>query len=222
MAYLTPANFREGTLSAECAGLTLAASEAPDNDLTTTIATVSRAIDRICDDFFEPTTTTLEHDVYTPSPRLFLLRRTTAVTAVKLRDYTAALTTQAATSYRLHSSLDVGGAVMLGLSDWLDLVPDSAGLVGPSVWDRFTWPVGPQTVQVSGTFGWTTTPGDIKRACALMVWDIFKREGGDVRRAQRWARGELTIERATDTLTGLPEADETLKVFRRTNKVHVG
>jgi hypothetical protein len=49
----------------------------------------------------------------------------------------------------------------------------------------------------------------------MIVWDTFKREAGDVRRASRWARGDLTVERAADTMTGMPEADELIKPYIR-------
>lgn len=219
MALLTPANFREQTLAAACAGLALDQSEAPDADLTTWIAAVTQRVNAITNDYFEPSTISLEHDVYNPTGYLYLQRRTTAVTAVKTRDGAGVLTTQAAGSYRLHSSLDSTGAVRVGDIDYLAIIGTTGLTTTPDAW---TWPVGTQTVQVSGTFGWTTCPGDIKRAVAMIVWDVFKREGGDVRRASRWARGDLTVERATDTMTGLPEADEILKGYTRAAAVAVG
>lgn len=213
MALLTPANFREQTLAAACAGLKLDQSEAPDTDLTTWIAAVTQRVNEVCGDFFEPSTTSLEHDVAWDSSRLYLQRRTTAVTAVKTRDALGNLTTQSSTAYRLHSSLDSTGAVKLEGSDYLELIWGGGGLA--STWNPWLWPTGTQTVQVTGTFGWTTAPGDVKRAVAMMVWDVFKRQDSDVRRAIRWARGDLTVERDTDTMTGMREADELLKPYLR-------
>lgn len=221
MVLLTPANFRPQTLSAACQGLALEATEASDADLMTEIASATQRINDYTGDQFESSAgLVLEHDVSLWSPRLHLLRRCTAVTTVKTRDEAGVLTTQSATVFRFHPSLDSTGAVRLGDLDYLDIVPGGAGLTGVDF--AGYWPVGPQTVQVTGTFGWTVTPGDIKRACALMVWDVFKREGGDVRRASRWARGDLTVERATDSTTGLPEADTILETYVRRSFVGVG
>jgi len=218
---LVPNDFRAASFDPACTGLLLSDDEANDPRLVELIASVSQRIDEITHDHFETQTgVLLEHDVSVSSPRLYLSRRCTAATTVKTRDYAGTLTTQAATVYRFHSSLDTAGAVKLGDLDYLDIIPDGPGLaLTTSAW---SWPIGPQTVQVTGTYGWTVTPGDIKRACALMVWDVFKREGGDVRRASRWARGDLTVERATDSETGLPEADEILKTYTRDTLVGIG
>lgn len=221
MTYLVANDFRAASFDPACNGLLLSDDEANDPRLVEVIASVTQRINAITSDQFETSgSIALEVDVQWNSPRLYLPRRTTGVTQVATRDYAGTLTVQAATVYRVHSSLDTAGAVKVGELDYIDIVLDGAGLAGVS-WP-FMWPFGTQTVQVTGTFGWTVTPGDIKRACALMVWDVFKREAGDVRRASRWARGDLTVERATDTATGLPEADEILASYTRETRVGVG
>ena len=82
----------------------------------------------------------------------------------------------------------------------------------------WTWPVGTQTVQVTGDFGWTVTPGDIKRATALYVWDLVSRQSGDLGRAKAFSRGDARIELAD----GVPEADEILKDYMRESPVMIG
>lgn len=191
------------------------AQQAPSPDLTEQIAAVTQRIDYLCDDHFSPLTTTIDVDVDATSPRLYLPKRVTAITAIKTRDHLGVLTTQPAGAYRLRSSLDAAGALELFAQDYVDLLEWGPGLSGPDITWSYGWPVGTQTVQISGTIGWTVTPGDIKRATALLVWDHFERESGDVRRASRWARGDLTVERASDSLTGMPEADDLLRPFIR-------
>lgn len=216
MAILTAADFRDQGTNAACSGLTLTGNEASPTDLATVIAGVTQRINDITGDIFEKQTAgVLEHDVREWSRRLELQQRFTAVTAVKTRDRSGTLTTQSASVYRLRSSLDAAGAVKVFDTDFLEIIPLSAGISGPDIWSVWQWPYGTQTVQVTGDYGWTVTPFDIKRVLALLVWDIFKREAGDVRRASRWARGDLTVERDKDSSTGLPEADDLLKPFIR-------
>jgi hypothetical protein len=214
--YLLAADFRPDTPAAACIGLTLNADEVSSPDLTIVIAAVSQRIDNVTYDHFSQLPASVrEYDVSGDSKRLYLDQRCTSVTAVKTRDHTGTLTTQAATAYRLRSSLDSTGAIELHDTDYIEILPLGTLLSGPDIYWGYTWPCGTQTVQVTGNFGWTVTPGDIKHVVALLVWDALKREGGDIRRAVRWARGDLTVERATDTLTGLPEADDLLKPFIR-------
>jgi hypothetical protein len=216
MSILVPADFRAASFDPACSGLLLTDDEANDVRLTEEIGTVTQRINELTDDIFEKQAgLTLEHDVYEYSRRLYLLQRFTAVTTVKTRDRAGTLTTQGATQWRLRSSLDAAGAAKQYDVDFLEIIPLSSGLSGPDIFSPWVWPYGTQTVQVTGDYGWTVTPGDVKRACAMIVWDTFKREAGDVRRASRWARGDLTVERAADTMTGMPEADELIKPYIR-------
>lgn len=215
MAYLTAAEFRPGTLSAATAGLELAEDLAPTADLTSQIATVGARVDYLTGDHFEQTTGSIEVDVTENSSRLFLPQRFSTITAVKTRDHLGVLTTQTAGVYRLRSSLDAAGAIPLYDRDYVEILDYGNGLYGPDVLWPFAWPVGTSTVQITGTYGWTVTPGDIKRVVALLVWDHFERESGDVRRAKIWRRGDLTVERDDESTTGIPEADDLLKPFMR-------
>jgi hypothetical protein len=221
MAYLTPAEFRPQTLASWCSGIELTAAQIGDADLTAAIASVSQRVEEKTGDYFtKQAGLVLEHDVAAPSARLYLLRRCTAVTTVKTRYYDESLTTQATSPapYRLHSSLDTAGAVRTQGLDYLELTVAGVGLVG-TYWGPWTWPVGTQTVQVTGDFGWTVTPGDIKRATALYVWDLVSRQSGDLNRAKAFTSGGGARIELAD---GVPEADDILKDYMFRSPVMIG
>jgi hypothetical protein len=218
MTYLVPNDFRTATLNEVCQGVSLTLG-APDNVtdamLTAAIARFTQRIDQYTHDHFETQSTALDHDVYVQSRILYLNKRCTSAGTVKTRDHTGTLTTQAATAYRLHSSLDAAGAVKQGELDYLELLPWGTGLTGPDMFWSWVWPYGPSTVQVGGTFGWSVTPGDIKRALALLVWDHFANARGDLQRATSYQDAGKRIEYQNSTgLTGIPEADDILMAYR--------
>ncbi len=224
MAYVTVANLRPDTAAEYAQGVTLTAAEASDARLTAAIAAISERLDRLTNDHFETQTgVTLEVDVTDHTGRLALPRRTTAVTTVKTRDELGVLTTQASTTYRFRSSLDAAGATRIGESDYLDIIPEGVGLtLTPWAW---SWPYGTQTVQVLGTFGWTVTPRDIKRAVAVLAFDHFKEQRGDLGRAVRYTTGEIAVERSVpdaDHPTGLLEVDAIVTDYHRYAGAMVG
>jgi hypothetical protein len=219
MAYLVVADVREATLAEFASGLALSTAEATDTQVTAAIARQSQHFDDLVNDHFETETVTLELDGDGTS-RLLLPKRCTAVSTVKTRDYAGTLTTQASTQYRLHSSLYSTGSKRLGDMDWLDTVPLSGGL-SLVVGDIYAWPEGPQTVQVVGSFGWTTTPADVKRAVALLVWDHFKPDDEHIRRASQWGTQQATFVRS-DGATGLPEVDKIVDDYKRDITVGIG
>lgn len=213
MAYIAAADFREATPAEYCSGLALTTAEASDATLGSAIARLSQRFDDLTSDHFESETLTLELDG-DGTTRILLPRRCTALTTVKTRDQAGTLTLQASTAYRLHSSLDSTGSKRIyGSLDWIDLVPLSGGLVS-TVDGPYGWPCGPQTVQVVGTFGWTTCPTDVKRAVALMVYDHFKPISDQTRRAEGWVINGISYTRSV-TGTGLPEVDAVIDDYRR-------
>lgn len=215
--YLLPPNFRPETPAAACRNLTLVEELAPTDELAEEIEAASRRVDDICDDRFSPLTgQTVVVDVADSWSRLDLPYRFTAITSVSTRDDLGALTLQLATAYRWHRSLNATGTAVLqdGDRDYIDILLGSDGLVVSSLLDPWSWPVGTQAVQIVGDYGWTVTPFDIKRVVAMLCWDHFQRENGEIRRAKRWAVDGLTVERDVDSLTGLPEADKLLRRFR--------
>lgn len=231
MTYLAAADFRTDSLHEACAKYAIDDPPASDAVLTAAIARMSQRFDDLVNDHFESEVAlALELDG-SGSGRLYLPKRCTAVTTVKLRDATGTLgSAQTATKYRLRSSLYATGSKRLDNAqlDWIDLVPYSGGLTSvPYGGDAYCWPTGPQTVQVTGTFGWTTCPGDVKVAVAQLVWDHLIPQGGALGRADTLsANGETfrfaAIDPAAGVYTGLRDVDQIVADYRREFPVLVG
>lgn len=227
MAYLTAADFDSATVTDPCIGLTLTEAEVGGltTNLTAAIARLTQRLNDYTNDVFESESLTLELDG-DGTPRLMLPKRCTSVTTVKLRDEDGTLgSAQTSTVYRLHSSLYSTGSKRLGEFDWIDLVPLGAGLAN-GLEGPYAWPCGPQTVQVAGTFGWTTTPGDIKRALAYMVYDHFKPSRPDVRAAESVTNNNVIVRyAAADPIngiwTGMQECDSIINQYRRESGLSV-
>lgn len=223
MAYIAPADLRTATLAEYAAGLALSTTEVSSAStealLTATIARVSQLFNDFTNDVFESESLTLELDGDGTS-RLMLPKRTTAVTTVKLRDEDGTLgSAQTSTVYRLHSSLYSSGSKRSGEYDWIDIVPLGAGLSN-GLEGPYAWPCGPQTVQVVGTYGWTTTPAQVKRAIALMVYDHWKPSRPDIRAAESVSNNNVIVRYAlpdpeNDIWTGISEVDGIIKQYRR-------
>lgn len=218
MAYISFADLRSASVAEFAQQLTLTTAEASDDNLTAAIIRFSQRFDDFTNDHFESAGLTLELDGEGEG-RIYLPRRTTAVATVNIRDETGTLTTQDTTSYRLHSSL-VAGTTRSGDWDWLDAVPFGVGFAGVPVTNSnvWCWPGGPQTVQVTGAFGWTVTPGDVKRAVALMVFDHFKPIRNDLRRTQSFTTDSAAINLAITKPTGIPECDDIIEEYRRESR----
>jgi hypothetical protein len=146
---------------------------------------------------------------------------------VKFRDAAGTLgSAQAAASYRLRSSLIASGSKRLSWDalDLLTTVPYSVGFTSvPTGSSAYCWPT---DVQVVGTAGWTTCPGDIKVALAQMVWDHFTAQGGALGRTEQLtANGETFSFVASDPdagfWTGLRDVDAIINNYRRWSPVLV-
>jgi hypothetical protein len=218
MAYVTPADLLSDTWSEYASGVQL--DQPPSNgQMVAAIARFSQRIDELTHDHFETTgSVALDHSIFSANQSrfLYLNKRCTTVTAVNTRDHFGNLTLQSASSYRLKSSLDTAGANKIGELDYLEILPWGNGIVGPDIlWGGWVWPQGTNTVQVTGTFGWTVTPGDIKRAVALLVWDHFANQRGDLQRAAEFSdqNRRIVFDRGPDSWTGIPEADAILKRY---------
>jgi hypothetical protein len=186
LTYVAPADFRANSLAEFCVGLALTTDEADDTKLAAAIARHSARVDDLTNDHFETAAAlTFELNGWGLSS-LPLPMRCTAITTVKTRNYAGTLTTQAATTYRLNSSLNSAGSVALSdTPDLLELIPGQY-LTGLNSWEATDcWPWGAQSVQVVGTFGWTVTPAEIKEAVALMVWHGVKPLAGILRQTSR-------------------------------------
>jgi hypothetical protein len=215
MAYLTATQFRTATLAEFCHGLALDTTEAPSGELADAITRLSARLDDWTNDHYESETLTLGI-TGTGGTNLLLPKRCTAVTQVHIRNHLGVLTTQDASRYRLHSSLE-GGTRRISTDDWLELVGGTGGLTGLPYGqtERYLWPTGILSVDVAGSFGWTAVPGDIKRALALLVWDHFKSFRSDLRRASRYQTAELAVDVSVGTPSGMPEVDAIVADYRR-------
>ena len=213
MAYVQLNDFRSASLAEFCRGIPLTAAEADDTDLAAAIARMQLRVDDFTNDRFEAFTTTYLLDGR-GRIRLVLPNRCMSVATVKTRDNVGTLTTQATTVWRLVQSLTESGTQPISSFDYLAVVPGQQ-LAGMNSWDwPYAWPTGPNTVEVTGSFGWPSPPSDIRRATALMVWDHFRGLDPMRRSATSWATLDTTYG-PTSGSTQLQEANQILTEYRR-------
>ena len=209
MAYIAAADFRERTVAPYCAGLILGETDGLDSYLDLIITRVVTQVELDLGDDFEPAggdpDETVECDG-SGRARMYTPRRVRALTTVKTRAVDGTLTTQASTVWRLHKSLDTAGTAMLDQSrlDYLEHLSD-------------VWPLGTQTVQLVGKFGWAAVPTDIKRLVALKVYDIIKGNADPLSRIIQRQTLDATITYGAPT-----EITELENRYRRLLPVYVG
>jgi hypothetical protein len=169
-------------------------------------------VDRWTEDHFEPENA-LEviMDGNIDGPRLYLPKRVRAVTTVKTVDGDGAETTETATNYRIHSSLNAAGTDFHAENtlDWLEVTPGQILSTGGS------WPIGPNAVKITGNWSWAAVPDRIKRAVAILVYDRFRAKGDSLMRAERWATDQASYDLSNSKPSGLPEVDEIVEAYRR-------
>lgn len=202
MAYVAVADFRAATLADYCYGLELTTAEAPNDDLAAAIARQSELLDEWCNDHFEPTTGTHYIDVRGRSQRLYVPRRLRSIDQLATIADDGTVTVQPPSAYRLRGDRPIC---------WVDVVGD--GLEG--VASRWYWPEGTATVRIQGDWDWAETPGPIRRATALLVWDGFAALRADLRRASRWSDSSASYEAARTQPSGIPEVDAIIAQYRR-------
>jgi hypothetical protein len=216
MAYIAFADLRTATLAEYCSGISLGTADASDANITSAIARFSQRFDDYTNDHFEAEaiTLTLTGD---GTPRLLLPKRCTAITAIALTDTAGNSTTQTSTVYRLHSSLYSSGSKRLYELDYVELIYGAGGLVGYPFdhWNMYTWPCDTNSISVTGSFGWNTTPGDVKRAVALMVYDHFKPMDASLHRTQSFTTEKAAINLSASQPTGIPECDDIIAAYKR-------
>jgi len=222
MALITEADFRSATVAEYCIDLQMDTSTAPATALTAAIARFTTRFQEYTNDTFEQETLTLSTQG-DGGMTLRLPKRCSLVTQIRTLSSSGTYTTQPAARYRLHSSLYSSGSKRIGEVDYLELVAGAGGLSGIG----YYWPSDPNCVEITGTFGWTTAPADVKRAIALMCWDHFKPQRGDLRRASRVSTQDVTTEYlpsdpAANVWTGISEVDDTIREYRRDTGVEVG
>lgn len=215
MALLTASDFRADTLAEYCTGFALG-EEFESAAITSAITRLTERLSDWTNDVWESSAETLELSVHSATSTLRLPKRTRGITTVKTRNTNGVETTQAATVYRLRSSLNTSGTAETGTFDALEIVGTGLASVTPSGW---AWPQGINTVQVAGTFGWATAPADAKYALAELVWDHFKSKRGDLRRASRVSTQDSTVEYLPPDpdigiFTGLPNVDAFIRRYR--------
>lgn len=213
MAYPTAAEFRPDTLVEYTLGLAIALDEANATVLQAAIDAQAQSFEEKTNDTFVTTGSTTITIDGTASRKLILPKRCTAVTVVKTVDYAGTETTQAAGTYRLHSSLDAAGAERVGSYDFIEILPESAGFVNTR--HPYKYDQGVATVKVTGVFGWTTTPRNAKRAVALMVWDQVKPRRADLHKVARIDGQSESIVFTDTEPTGIVEADRIIAEFYR-------
>lgn len=206
MAYLTAAEWFAGT-SPWVLGLGLSTADVGTATLNDLITEMSAAFDTYTDDHFESSTGTITVDSV-GGALLRVPKRIQAVTLLETQDYTGAWTTEVSTAYRYEAF--TGDARQVEVDDVIEIVPGQALASGSA-----TWPVGFQTVRLSGTFDWASCPMDVKRAVALMCWERVKSPGDSLRLSQRWQTQAESFDRSLTTPTGMPEADEIIARYRR-------
>lgn len=207
--YIAPADFRTATLKWFTRGLELTAAEAPDADLTDAIGRAERLIEFHTGDRFDALVGTVLRLRGTGRRFLPLPHRVRAVTAVSLVDEAGTATAAGSTYWRVHSSIVTGAGLVVG-PDLLELKQDlPAGNASGS------WPKPPWTIEVTGDFGWAAVPEAIKRATALIVWDLLKGRSPDLLRAERWQTGDATYEAARTRPTGIVEVDQIIEEYAR-------
>lgn len=168
MAYIAAADFRERTVKPYCTNLILGESDGLDAYIDLIITQVATQVELdLADDFDPPNPDTDEIISVDGSgwSRLYLPRRVRSLTTVETRALEV-YTVQASTKWRLRKSLNTAGTGMIEgrVSDWLDAVSLSTTI----------WPLGADTVRLTGKFGWAAVPDDIKRLVALKVYDLIK------------------------------------------------
>jgi len=168
MAYIAADDFRQETQKSWCKGLVLTDGDAGESELDLLIAQVAGLIELELDDDFDPPNPDNDETIYvdgTIGSRLYVPRRVRSLTTVSTRSLSGTITAIAATSYRLHSSLNGGTAMADGYRkrDWLDSLSFT------------TWAA--DAIQLVGKFGWAAVPSDIKRLVALRVYDTVKPTG---------------------------------------------
>jgi hypothetical protein len=222
VSYLTAADMRATSLAEFASDLDLTDDQAESTRLTSAIARMSQRFDDMTDDHYESESLTLTLSG-NDSRILDLPKRCTALTSVTITNYAGTDTLQAAAVYRLHSSLNTAGDAWTtpGSLDWIEITPNTY-LSGASFGLGYCWPAEPNSVTVVGTFGWTVTPADVKRAVAIMVYDQFKPVADPLRRTIAWASGDAQFSRDQSAPLGLPEVDQIIADYRRVTPVMVG
>lgn len=225
--YISSADFRPGSGKWYTHGNPLTVDDADNNSLSDAITAMSETFDLYTSDHFSPepgdgppeSTTTIDISG-NGGPNLSVPKRIRSISDVSLRDRDGTLTSQDPAVYRVTQSL-VGGERTEGDLDQIALIPGRY-LTGTGFWDDWTysgswtdWPIGINTVQLTGTFSWSSTPELVKRAVALMVYQEIKPSTDPLQLSERWATPTASMIMAPKDPTGITKVDEIIKQFTR-------
>ncbi len=213
--YVAKEDFRSASAKWYSKAYPLTNAEIGDPDLDAAIAwACDEIIDLYCNDHFEPEpqTGTIVLDLDgRGSTILSIPKRIRSITLVEVRSAEGTLTTVAAGSYRVDKSLDAEGDKDIpGARDRITIIPEKTLPDGTGVWPR-----GPQTIRVTGSFSWAVTPGSIKKAVAMLVYDTVKPQRQDLEKARRYSTDDTLFELALTEPTGIPFVDRTIAKFKR-------
>lgn len=191
MAYIDPADLRDGTLYPYIDVPASGGGSVSDARLTAMIGAAGNIIDHYCRTSFGTVsggTVTVQGD---GSNVLILPRRVRDVTAVNVLTYDGTSTAFDTTYFRVHSSLatqtGTNEIVDRGGLDWLELLKSLT--VGPTG----GWPPSPWKIQVVGDWDYGALPEVVKQATATLVWS--------------WCRSDMP--------PGVDSVDTGAAVFRR-------
>jgi len=208
VTYIAAADFRERTVASYCAGLILGETDGLDAYIDLIVAQVTTQVELDLGDDFEPAGGDPDETVEcngSGRARMYTPRRVRALTTVKTRADDGTLTVVATTDYRLHSSLVSGTAMRDGSKlDYLEHLVN-------------VWPLGEQTVQLVGKFGWSAVPTDIKRLVALKVYDLVKAKAGPLSTIVQRTTADAILTYGPST-----EVAEIENRYRRELPVYVG
>ena len=204
MSYIEAADLIEPTAAPFSQGVRLTERDGTETYIQEVIDEIIRGrVDALLGDTFEPALGDPDETLELAGAggtRLFLPRSVRSITTVKTRNSSGALTLESATTYRLTSSVS-GGTAKVGVIDALDAVQylSTGG-----------WPIGPQTVQVVGKFGFTTPPHDVKRLTAKLTYQYFRPASMSGTSIQTRQTADGTITFGTDA-----ETEAILRVYDR-------
>lgn len=228
MTYITSSDFRPGSGKWYTHGIPLTMDDADNNSLSDAITAMSEAFDLYTFDHFSPepgdgppeTTITLDLPG-SGGPNLYVPKRIRSITDVSLRDRDGVLTSQDVSVYRVTQSIIGGGRQEADL-DMVSVIPGkflaSSGWWGDESYpgNYVAWPLGINTVQLTGQFSWLTTPEPVKRAVSLMVYDAIKPNSMNLLgRASQWSTPAGNFLAAAQNPTGLTEVDGIIAQFTR-------
>lgn len=210
MAYIVAADLRERTQGSFAANLILGEG-ITDAYIDSVIAQVSTQVELEVSDDFEPPNPDNDEVIEIDGSgmaRLYVPRRVRSLTTVETRwPWLSTYSTQASTTYKLHKSLNSTGTAMVDgrVADYMDALTISTG----------TWPLGGDTVRLTGKFGWAAVPWDIKRLVALRVYTLLKPSSDPL---------QTIVQRTTAdaVLTFGPSVEEQEIVQRYSRQVAIG